>query len=147
MHKALVLVAGFIVALSGIVPTSILGQQRQSAVMSNNTPGFIKNATDLGPVDPSTMITVTAWLKLHNEQQLDQLVKQQYTASSRNFHKWITQDQFNAQFSPSAQEVRAVQNWLNAHNLSTVAVAENNLFVKVQGALGDVEKAFHVQID
>src|SRR5712691_6455617 len=128
MHKALVLVAGFIVALSGIVPTSILGQQRQSAVMSNNTPGFVKNAKDLGPVDPSTLITVTAWLKLHNERQLDQLVKQQYTKGHPNFHEWITQEQFNAQFGPAATDVKAVQNWLNAHNLATVDVAENNLY-------------------
>lgn len=116
-------------------------------MVSDNTPGFIKHAQDLGPVDPSTVIEVTAWLKLHNEAQLDQLVAQQQQKGHANFHKWITQDQFNAQFGPTAQEVNAVQNWLNAHNLTTVAVAENNFFVKVQGTVGDVEKAFHVQID
>jgi subtilase family serine protease len=115
--------------------------------ISDNTPGFVRHAKDLGPVDPSTVIEVTAWLKLHNEAQLDQLVAQQQQKGHANFHNWITQDQFNAQFSPTAQEVNAVQNWLNAHNLSTVAVAENSFFVKVQGTVGDVEKAFHVQID
>ena len=114
---------------------------------SANTPGFVKNAKDLGPVDPSTLITVTAWLKLHNEGQLDQLVKQQYTKGHPNFHLWITQYQFNAQFAPTANEAKAVQSWLNAHNLTTVEVEENNLYVKVQGTVADVEKAFHVQID
>src|SRR5438552_11265961 len=94
---------------------------------SANTPGFVKNAKDLGPVDPSTLITVTAWLKLHNEGQLDQLVKQQYTKGHPNFHLWITQYQFNAQFAPTANEAKAVQSWLNAHNLTTVEVEENNL--------------------
>jgi subtilase family serine protease len=115
--------------------------------VSSNTPGFIKNATDLGPVDPEAVISVTVWLKLHNEEQLDQLVQQQYTRGHANFQKWITQDQFNAQFSPTAQEANAVQNWLSAHGLTTLAVAENNFYVKVQGAVADVEKAFHVQID
>src|SRR4051812_1697731 len=89
----------------------------QSSI-GNNTPGFISHAQDLGPVDPSTVIEVTAWLKLHNENQLDQLVKQQQTKGHANFHKWLTQDQFNAQFSPTSQEVNAVGNWLHAHNLT-----------------------------
>jgi subtilase family serine protease len=115
--------------------------------ITQNTPGFIKNAKDLGPVDPASTITVTAWLKLHNERQLALLAKQQLTKGNPNFHKWISQDQFNAQFSPTANEVKSVQNWLNAHKLSTVEVAENNFYVKVQGNVADVEKAFHVQID
>lgn len=118
-----------------------------NVVIPQNTPGFIKNAKDLGPVDPSTVISVTAWLTLHNEQQLSQLVRQQTTKGNANFHKWITQDQFNAQFSPTANEVNAVQNWLSAHNLTTIEVAENNFYVKVQGSVADIEKAFHVSID
>ncbi|TMQ20343.1 MAG: hypothetical protein E6J91_04225 [Deltaproteobacteria bacterium] len=121
--------------------------QAAQVTVTDNTPGFIRHARDLGPLDPSTVIEVTAWLKLHNEAQLDQLVAQQQQKSHGNFHKWITQDQFNAQFAPTSQEVNAVQNWLNAHKLTTTAVAENNFFVKVQGTVGDVEKAFHVQID
>lgn len=126
-------------------PSGVL--EAAQGMISNNTPGFTRHARDLGPVDPSTVIEVTAWLKLHNEAQLDQLVAQQQQRGHANFHKWITQDQFNVQFAPTAQEVNAVQNWLNAHNLGTVAVADNNFFVKVQGTVGDVEKAFHVQID
>src|SRR5258705_6181426 len=38
-----------------------------SAAIANNTPGFIKQAKDLGPADPSAIISVTAWLRLHNE--------------------------------------------------------------------------------
>jgi subtilase family serine protease len=118
-----------------------------NGVIAKNTPGFIKNAKDLGPVDPSTVIEVTAWLDLHNEAQLDQLVKQQQTKGHANYHKWLKQDDFNAQFGPTANELKSVQNWLNAHNLTTVAVAENNFYVKVQGSVGDVQKAFHVQLD
>ena len=133
-------------AASGIgMPALAAGPS--ATVIAQNTPGFIKNAKDLGPVDPATVINVTAWLKLHNESQLDQLVRQQTTKGNPNFHKWISQSQFNTQFAPTANDLRAVQNWLNAHNLTTIAVAENNFYVKVQGAVGDVERAFHVSID
>jgi subtilase family serine protease len=115
-------------------------------VVSGNTPGFIKQAIDNGPANPTDQITVTAWLKLHNENQLSQLLTQQTTKGSGQFHKWLTQDQFNASFSPTAQEVNAVQNFLSAHNLTVLFVAENNFYVKVQGAIADIQKTFHVQI-
>ena len=120
--------------------------QNTGSTLTGNTPGFVKKAADLGSADPTTVIAVTVWLKLHNEAQLDRLVGQQYQKGSPNFHKWITQDSFNATFSPTAQEVKSVQNFLTAHGLSVVAVAENNFYVMVQGSIGDIEKAFHVNI-
>jgi subtilase family serine protease len=115
--------------------------------IANNTPGFIKNAKDTGAVDPSEQISVTVWLNLHNESQLDQVVHDQYTKGTSSYHQWLSQSQFDATYSPTAQEVNSVENFLKAHDLSVVNVAENNWYVKVQGAVGDIEKAFHVQID
>ena len=114
--------------------------------VTNNTPGFISRAVDQGPADPNTVISVTAWLKLQNENQLGQLVQQLYNKNSPNFHKWLNQSQFNASFSPTAQQVNAVQNFLTAHGFSVTGVAENNFYVKVQGSIGQVEQAFHTSI-
>ena len=33
-----------------------------AAKLANNTPGFVKKAVDIGAVDPSTVISVTAFL-------------------------------------------------------------------------------------
>jgi subtilase family serine protease len=114
--------------------------------VAGNTPGFIRKAADLGPVDPNSVISVTVWLQLHNENQLDALVKQQSQPGSGHYHGWISQDQFNASFGPTSQDVNSVQNYLNAKKLSTLFVAENNMFVKVQGTVADIQNAFHVQI-
>src|SRR5215469_6910129 len=121
--------------------------QNGAHVLAKNTPGFIKKAVDQGPLDPSTVITVTAWLQLHNQSQLDALLKQQHTRGSAQFHQWLSQGDFNAAYGPTSQEAKAVQNFLTAHKLSVLAVAENNLYVKAQGTVDAVQKAFHVQID
>ncbi|HEX2350582.1 MAG TPA: S53 family peptidase, partial [Ktedonobacterales bacterium] len=55
--------------------------------------------------------------------------------------------QFNATYSPTSQELNATENFLKAHNLNVVNVAENNLYVEVSGKVSDMEQAFHVQID
>src|SRR5438477_10865196 len=68
-----------------------------AAPVANNTPGFIKQAADLGPLDPNSMINVTVWLQLHNEGKLDSLVKEQKQKGSSNYHKWITHFFFQAE--------------------------------------------------
>ncbi len=115
--------------------------------ISGNTPGFVSNAKDLGAYDPSTVISVTVWLKLHNEAQLDTLARQESQKGSANYHKWLTQSQFNATYAPTSQELKSVENFLSAHNLTVANVAENNFYVEVSGTVANIEKAFHVQID
>src|SRR5215471_4268550 len=101
MKKLLPLI--FSIALSTVV-------HAESTTIAKNTPGFIKKATDRGPVNPNTVIMVTAWLKLHNQNKLDGLVKGQYKKGSSTYHKWITQDEFNASYGPTAEEIDAVKN-------------------------------------
>src|ERR1019366_7389813 len=133
----------FLSTLSAFLPLA----SAQTYAIPGNTPGFIQKSKDLGAVDPSSVISATAWLKLHNEAKLDKLVASQKQKGSPNYQKWITQDEFNSSFSPTAQEVKAVQNFLSAHGLTVLTVAENNFYVKVQGTAGAIEKAFNVQID
>ena len=135
----------FVFATAALVALSV-PLSAQNYVVSGNTPGFIRHAQDLGPLDPSAVINVTAWLTLHNENHLDQLVSQQYKKGSANYHKWITQDQFNSSFGPTAQEVKSVRNFMSAHGLTVVEIAENNMYVKVQGSVANVQKTFNVQL-
>jgi subtilase family serine protease len=124
----------------------VSAQSSGGTTLANNTPGFIKNGKDLGEADLSSMIAATVWLKLHNENLMDRLVKDQYNPKSPGYHKWISQDDFNKNFSPTSQEVKAVQNFLTGHGLAVIEVAENNFYVKVQGTIADMEKTFHVSI-
>jgi subtilase family serine protease len=39
-----------------------------------------------------------------------------------------------------------VSNFLSAKGLTVVSVAENNLYIKAQGSVDDIQKAFNVQI-
>ncbi len=132
--------------LLALLLTLAMAQAVYAGKLANNTPGFVKRAVDAGAVDPSTVITVTAWLELRNKAALDTLVRQQNAPGSGKYHAWITQDQFNAAYGPTANQANAVQNFLTAHNLTVLTVAENNLYVKVQGTVGDIENTFHVQI-
>ncbi len=123
-----------------------LAQASYAGTIANNTPGFVKKAIDLGPVDPTTVIDVTAWLEIHHKADLDALVKAQRTAGSSQYHHWLTQEQFDATYAPTANEANAVQNFLAAKGFTILTVAENNYYVEVSGTVAQVESVFHVQI-
>src|SRR5258707_5040336 len=144
---------GVVSALVLAVAAGVLAQSSRGPnsnvynyLIDSDTPGFIKQSRAVDSAEPTCVISVPVFLNLHNAPQLDRLVQQQYQKGSPSFQKWITQDGFNASFSPTTQEVKSVQNFLTAHGLSVLAVAENNFYVKVQGSIGDIERAFHVDI-
>jgi hypothetical protein len=74
--RALCLAAALLLFLSGFGSSTASAQ-----TLGNDTPGFIKNAKDLGEADLGAMMTATVWLKLHNENLLDRLTTDQYNKS------------------------------------------------------------------
>ncbi len=105
-----------------------------------------KGATDMGPENESKQITVTVWLNQHNKATLDALVKGMYDKSSSNYHHFLTMNQYKRQFAPTLKEAAAVSNFLASHNLKVTAIDQNNHFLVAQGSVGDMKKAFNVQI-
>ena len=126
-----------------VAAQSVNGQGRQ---IVNNTPRFVWYAENIGPEDPSKLIEVTVWLRLNNQPAFHQLVHQLYQRDSPHYHHWLTPAEFNANFAPKAEEARIVEEFLTGHNLSVLSRSANNLYVRTEGSVRDVENAFHVQI-
>ena len=118
-----------------------------SIKISGNTPGWVSKAQNLGAADATQTIDLTVWLKLHNEGQLQKQLHDLYAPGNSNYHQWLSQSQFNASYSPTAQEVKSVSNFLTAHGFAIEDVAENNFYIKVSGTIAQAEQAFHVQIN
>jgi subtilase family serine protease len=116
-------------------------------LVANTTPQYVSTAKNLGPADPSTTIDVSIWLNLHNRSMLDTLAGQLYDPSSPNYRHWLKPSDIIANFAPSAQEAAAAQQFFLSHNLKIVTVGPGNLFVRARGTVGDVEKAFQVQLN
>ena len=116
-------------------------------VLTGSTPGFVSQAKDLGAEDPGKQITVSVWLKRHNEAAFQELLRQQYTPGSPTYHQWLTTEQYAATFGPRSAEASVVGNFLKSHNLSVTKTDKYNQFVMAEGTVADVQSAFHVQID
>jgi subtilase family serine protease len=125
---------------------TLFAQDNSRYTIPNSKLGFVATAKDIGPEVASKQVTIYVWLRLHNGDSLRELVEQQYDPSSANYKSWLTPDQFNSSFAPTAEDVAAVKEFLAAHNLSVLSVGERNMYVKAQGSIADAQSAFSVQI-
>lgn len=115
--------------------------------IAHNTPGYVKTAKNLGTENPSKIIEVSIWLNPHNRAEMDATAQDLYDRTSANYRHFLNRSQIAARFAPTAEEAKTVQTFFESHSLKVVKVGENNFFVRAQGTVGDVEKAFHVQLN
>jgi subtilase family serine protease len=108
---------------------------------------LLAKSRDLGPEDPSKVITVTVWLNQHNKAALDELVRQMYEPGSANYHRWLTREQYKATFAPTAQDEATVRSFLASHNLTVSSVDKYHHYLMARGRITDVQNAFNVQIN
>jgi subtilase family serine protease len=136
---------GFVVALiaGAVLPASAATGQ----YIANNTPKFVATAKNLGPANSAETIDVSMWLKVADRGTLDTLVGQLYDPTSSHYRDWLTPADIMSKFAPSAEDIRAVEQFLTSHNLTIVRVGPDNFFVRARGTVADVEKAFQVQIN
>jgi len=116
-------------------------------IIAHNTPSYVSTAKNLGTEDPSKTIEVSIWLNPHNRSEMDALAQQLYTRTSPNYRHFLNRAQIAARFAPTAEEAKTVQEFFESHNLKVVSVARDNFFVRARGTVGDVENAFHVQLN
>ena len=136
--------------LSVLVLVGCLATQGFAATgkfIANNTPPYVKTATNLGAADPAAMIEVSFWLQPRNRAALDALTSQVYDPTSPKFRHFLTRKQIQNQFAPTWADLKTVRDFLTANNLKVTHVGPMNFFVHARGTVGDVENALKVQIN
>lgn len=134
-------------ALLTLVLASSAISAAAQAVVANNTPRFVRSATKVSAVEPSTMMDVSIWLKPHNKAGLDALVKEVYDPNSPKFRHWLTKEEFTAEYAPTTAELNKVRNFATANHLAVSKVGPDNFYVRVTGTAASISTAFHVSLD
>ena len=133
-----------VVAMSSIFLSASPGDGK---LVANNTPSYVASAKNLGAENPAKLIEVSLWLQLHNRSEFDALTQSLYDRTSPNYHHWLKPSDIAARFAPTAQEVKTVQEFIAAHNLQLVKMGPINFYIRARGTVGDLEKAFQVQLN
>jgi subtilase family serine protease len=104
---------------------------------------------DQGAVEPETnfgYVTLMTSPSPSQQRALDQLMAEQQDPSSANFHKWLTPEEYGAQFGLSRNDINKITSWLKAQGFTVVSVAAGRNSIVFSGTATQIEAAFQTQI-
>jgi len=102
-----------------------------------------KIAVDMAP---GTLKSVTVSLQLRNQDQLDTFLKALQTPGNASYHKFLTPEQFAAQYSPTQDQVSAVVNHLTKSGFKNISVSSNRTLITADGTAATVTNAFNTSL-
>ena len=86
-------------------------------------------------------------LPLRNQAALDKLLAEIYDPASTNYHRYLTPEQFTAQFGPTEQDYQSLITFAKTNGLTVTATYPNRALLDVCGNAAAVEKVFHVKLN
>jgi kumamolisin len=103
-------------------------------------------AMDLGALSSNrdSTLTVTVALKLRNTDQMMSLMQELYASGGPQYHRFLTTDQFESRFAPTAATVNSAMQQFRAQGLQVTRIGGNLL--SVSGSQAAMEKAFSVSL-
>src|SRR5664279_178257 len=138
----IVLVIGCCACLS----TYSAAQQRASIPQ---TPRAVEEGTAqlIGPYGSDQMLRLVFALKPPHLEEEEQFLNQLQDRNSPLFHKYLSEQEWNQRFAPSAQDEQAVAAWAQSQGLTVTQRFPNRLLVDVEAPVAIIEKALNVAIN
>ena len=106
----------------------------------------LAHVAPLGPLAADFPLHLTVGLRMRNEAALDALLAAQNTPTSPLYERFLTTDQFTAQFSPLPATVAGVTDLLRAQGWQIDAVAPNRLTITISGTHAQAQASFGVHL-
>jgi hypothetical protein len=149
-----------LIATAGAIPARAQAPAAQSRItqaidesnlvtLHGNTHPLARAQYDQGAAPdnlPAERIQLLLQRSPAQESALRQLLDEQKSASSPNYHQWLTPAQFGQQFGPSDADIATVTAWLQSHGFTVNRVSNGRTLIEVTGTAGAVREAFHTEI-
>jgi subtilase family serine protease len=117
-------------------------------VLKGNTHPLARHEFDIGAAPASLpMERMLLVLKRSDEQEtaLRKLLDDQQDKNSPHYHKWVTPEQFGAQFGPTDADMQMITSWLQSHGFQ-VGSTKGRTVLEFSGSASQVKEAFHSSI-
>ncbi len=121
-------------------PLQIL-QHHVRPVVSNGQAALV------GPMPATKQMSLSIVMPLRNQDKLASLLSGLYDPASPEYHKFLSVDQFTEQFGPTAEDYRAVVDFVHAKGFSVSDAPRNRMLVKITGSVGQINRAFNVSMN
>jgi len=130
-------------ALFGVVGSEAAGASAPARVTLAGTAAPSKaRAHHVGSVSNSSAVNFQVVLNLRDKSGAQALVQSVSTPGSANYRHYLTAAQWEAQFSPTQDQVDQVTSWLRSQGFSVGTVSKDRTTIAASGTAAQVESAF-----
>jgi len=117
--------------------------------LKGNVHGLARPEFDLGRADGSLPIeSITLSLKPSRAQQQDlkNFLAELGDPHSKNFHKYLTPEQFGERFGMSQNDLDKITSWLEKQGFTNISVARGRNQISFDGTVGEIESVFAMEM-
>jgi uncharacterized protein (TIGR03437 family) len=148
---ALWLALGAVAATANAQPSRISQRidNTRRTVLTGHVRPQARPENDQGRVSPSLMLPyVTLALAPSDAQvaELEQLLADQQTPGSPDYHRWLTPEQYAQRFGVSDADISQISGWLQSQGLTVASTARARNWIAVSGTASQIENAFQTQL-
>ena len=134
-------------ALFGVVGSESAGASPPARVTLSGTAAPSRARTHhVGSVSNSSTVNFQVVLNLRDQSGAQALVQSISTPGSANYRQYLTAAQWEAQFSPTQDQVDQVTSWLQSRGFSVGTVAKDRTTIAASGTASQVESAFSTNL-
>jgi len=136
--------------------SSAIQQDNQAPVVPANSPRLMGHmpqkvadgtAFRIGRYSAEKKLRLALAIQPPHMAEEEKFIQELTTKGSPNFHKFLSQNEWNTRFAPSVEDEQAVVDWAQSQGLTVTHRYPNRLLVDVEGTTETIEKAFGVLIN
>jgi subtilase family serine protease len=118
-------------------PKSLLTPHVQEAILNGAAPL-------VGQLPATQTMHFDVVLALSHPDELDNFLKELYDPTSPSYRHFVTVPEFTERFGPSQKDYDAVVRFAKANGFKIISGSRDAMDIRLQGKVGDIEKALHV---
>ncbi|RIV21896.1 peptidase S53 [Alicyclobacillaceae bacterium I2511] len=133
------------VMMGAVLPALATSAQADTTLNQGMGPVGTQNVAVFGNTPVDTAVTVSIILKIRNQNQLEQYIRDTTTPASAQFHNFLSTSQFAQNYGPPDGTIEAIVQYFQGYGI-TAQVDSNHLDITLNGTAGQFNQAFRVQL-
>ena len=129
-----------------LVLTALPGFAAPGRILPGHVPAAVVGLAPTGRLPATNRLELLIGLPWRNPLALTNLISQLYDPASTNFHRYLTPEQFAAQFGPTEADYQTVLQFARTNGFLVVRPHADRKFVVVSALVADIERAFGVTL-
>jgi subtilase family serine protease len=139
----------FSLALAGVLTVTSIGSFAASQpLMTRHTREAVISgeAQSLGRLPAAQTMKFDIVLALRHAPELKNFLDEIYDPTNSNYRHYVTPEEFTARFGPSQEDWDALVRFAQQSGFKVIGGSRDAMDIQLKGTVGQVEKAFHVQM-